>query len=69
MPLSSRLREMVLQRASALEIKRQALRESMLSLRMDGLLKMEAGVTSPEEVLKETSPDEPEILEELRKAA
>ncbi|MBU1702120.1 MAG: type IV-A pilus assembly ATPase PilB [Candidatus Eisenbacteria bacterium] len=69
MPMTPRLREMVLERGSALQLKRQAMREGMLSLRMDALLKMEAGITSPEEVLKESSSDEEEVLEELRKAA
>jgi type IV pilus assembly protein PilB len=69
MPMSTRLREMVLERASALEIKRQALLEGMKSLRMDALLKLARGITSPEEVLKETAPDEEETLEELRRAA
>jgi type IV pilus assembly protein PilB len=61
MPISPALREMVLEHRSAMEIKRQAMREGMLSLRQDALLKLEAGITSPEEVLKETAPDEEEF--------
>ena len=40
------------------EIKTQALKEGMLSLRMDGLEKLKRGITSPEEILKESAPDE-----------
>ena len=33
----------------------QALKEGMLTLRMDGLKKLERGITTVEEVLKETA--------------
>ncbi|MBM3285877.1 MAG: type IV-A pilus assembly ATPase PilB [Candidatus Eisenbacteria bacterium] len=58
MPLSPAVREMILGRASTREIKAQAVKEGMLTLRMDALEKLKRGVTSPEEVLKETGPDE-----------
>jgi type IV pilus assembly protein PilB len=37
------------------EIRDQAIAEGMLTLRMDGLKKVERGVTTMEEVVKETS--------------
>jgi len=58
MPVSPALREMIIRRASVSELKAQAIREGMLSLRMDGVLKLKAGITSAEEVLKETAADE-----------
>jgi type IV pilus assembly protein PilB len=58
MPISPTLRRMILDRASADQIKKQAVSEGMLTLRQDGLLKLKAGVTSVEEVLRETARDE-----------
>ena len=55
MPISDALREMILNRASASEIKEQAVREGMITLRGDGVLKLKIGVTSLEEVLRETA--------------
>jgi type IV pilus assembly protein PilB len=55
MPVSDALREMILNRASASEIKEQAVREGMITLRGDGILKLKAGVTSIEEILRESA--------------
>ena len=52
MPISDTLREMILNRASAAEIKEQAVREGMDSLRSDGIWKIKNGITSLEEVLR-----------------
>jgi len=57
MPMSPRIRDMVLDRASTTDIKKQAVSEGMLTLRADGLLKLKKGVTTAEEVLKETAAD------------
>jgi type II secretory ATPase GspE/PulE/Tfp pilus assembly ATPase PilB-like protein len=38
-------------------VKKQALEEGMLTLRMDGVLKVRSGITSAGEVLKETAAD------------
>ena len=46
---------MILDRASTAEIKEQAIKEGMLTLRQDGLVKFKAGLTSLEEVLRETA--------------
>ena len=58
MTLSPAIRELILDRASASEIKRTAVHEGMLTLRLDALEKLKRGVTTPEEVLKETAADE-----------
>jgi type IV pilus assembly protein PilB len=55
MPISSSIAEMIANRATAHEIKRQARKEGMLTLREDALNKLKAGLTTPEEVLRETS--------------
>jgi type IV pilus assembly protein PilB len=57
MPMSSKIRDLVLDRASAGEIKRTAIEEGMLTLRRDALQKLKRGLTTAEEVLKETAAD------------
>jgi len=57
MTISPTLRDLILQRASAIEIKRAAVQGGMLTLRRDALMKLRRGVTSVEEVLKETAAD------------
>ncbi len=54
MEMSEGLRDLVLVGATAVELKRKALEEGMLTLRMSGLEKVKAGVTTIEEVLRET---------------
>jgi type IV pilus assembly protein PilB len=58
MPISPGIRDMILDRAATSEIKKLAVQEGMLTLRAHGLLKLEEGLTSVEEVLKETSKDD-----------
>jgi type IV pilus assembly protein PilB len=58
MPISAAIRDMILARRATSEIKMQAIREGMLTLRMDALQKLKQGITSAEEVLKESAPDE-----------
>ena len=55
MALSPELRRMILRGASVVEIRDQAVAEGMLTLRMDGMKKIERGVTTLEEVVKETA--------------
>jgi len=55
MPISDALREMILNRASSSEVKEQAVREGMSTLRGDGILKLKAGVTSLQEILRESA--------------
>jgi type II secretory ATPase GspE/PulE/Tfp pilus assembly ATPase PilB-like protein len=55
--MSDPLRELVLSRASAADLKRAALHGGMKDLRIDGLRKVAQGVTSIEEVLRVTQAD------------
>jgi type IV pilus assembly protein PilB len=55
MALSPDLRRGILRGASVAELRDQAVTEGMLTLRMDGLKKIEKGVTTLEEVIKETA--------------
>jgi type IV pilus assembly protein PilB len=55
MALSPELRRMILRGASTAEMTEQAVKEGMLTLRMDGIVKIKKGVTTLEEVVKETA--------------
>ena len=55
MSLSPELRRLILKGASASELSEQAVKDGMLTLRMDGLVKIKKGVTTLEEVVKETA--------------
>jgi type IV pilus assembly protein PilB len=55
MPMSPELRRMVLQGSSSDDLKTQAVSEGMITLRQDGMLKVRRGVTTLEEVIKETA--------------
>ena len=55
MPMSRSLRRMVLSGASSDDLKSEAVSSGMLTLRQDGMLKVERGITSLEEVIKETA--------------
>jgi type IV pilus assembly protein PilB len=57
MPFSDPLKELVLQGASAAEIKAEMIRQGVRSLRMAGIQKILEGVTTPEEVLRTTVED------------
>jgi type IV pilus assembly protein PilB len=54
MEINDELRELILVGASALEIKKKALEQGMITLRRSGLQKVAAGLTTMEEVLRET---------------
>jgi type IV pilus assembly protein PilB len=54
MELSDTMRELILSGASAMELRRQALEEGMYSLRQSGLFKIRDGMTTVEEVVRET---------------
>jgi type IV pilus assembly protein PilB len=55
MALSPELRRMILRGDSVAELRDQAVVDGMLTLRMDGMKKIERGVTTLEEVVKETA--------------
>jgi type IV pilus assembly protein PilB len=48
------IRDMILSGASSIELKRKAIEEGMVSLRMSGLQKIREGLTTLDEVLRET---------------
>lgn len=54
MEMTDQLREMVLMGANAVELKRQALEDGMVTLRRSGLIKIAAGTCPVEEVVRET---------------
>ncbi len=54
MQISEDIQELILVGASAREIRRKAMEEGMLSLRQSGLAKIKAGMTTLDEVLRET---------------
>jgi type IV pilus assembly protein PilB len=54
MEITDELRELVLVGASGLELRRKAIEEGMLTLRMSGLRKVKEGLTTIEEVARET---------------
>jgi type IV pilus assembly protein PilB len=54
MEVTDELRELVLVGASALELRRKAIEEGMITLRQSGLRKVKDGLTSIEEVARET---------------
>ena len=55
MSMSSQLRRLVLKGASTEELREQAVKDGMLTLRMDGMLKVKRGITTLDEVVKETA--------------
>jgi len=57
MPIKEDLKDLVLRGGSAIDIKREAVRLGMKTLRQSGLSKLEEGVTTLEEVLRVTAPD------------
>jgi type IV pilus assembly protein PilB len=54
MEISEELRELILVGASGLELRRKAVDEGMITLRQSGLRKVKDGVTTMEEVVRET---------------
>ena len=55
MAMTQRLRKLILQNMGVQELKEAAVQEGMLTLRMDGLLKIMKGITTVEQVVRETS--------------
>jgi type IV pilus assembly protein PilB len=51
------IRELILARGQAKDIKRKSIEQGMFSLRRSGLIKIKNGTTSIEEVLRETVKD------------
>lgn len=57
MVLTEELKEFVLSGASVLELKREAIKQGMKTLRHSALLKLKHGVSTVEEVVRNTAPD------------
>jgi type IV pilus assembly protein PilB len=55
MAMSSRLRKLIMEETGTDELRDAAMAEGMLTLRQDGLKKVEKGITTLEEVVKETA--------------
>ena len=55
MPVSEAIRSLITQKQGASVIREQALKDGMYTLRQDGIHKIKAGITTPEEVLRETT--------------
>jgi len=55
MSVSSNIRRLIMQEAGTDELQGAAIEEGMLTLRMDGLKKIEKGITTLDEVVKETA--------------
>jgi type IV pilus assembly protein PilB len=54
MEISEQLRELILVGASGLELRKKAIEEGMITLRRSGLMKVSEGITTIEEVARET---------------
>ena len=54
MEITDDIRELILIGASALELRKRAVESGMLTLRQSGLMKIRNGVTTLEEVVRET---------------
>jgi type IV pilus assembly protein PilB len=57
MPMSDEMRELVLNGASATEIKRGAMALGMKTLRRSGINKLKEGITTISEIVRVTMPD------------
>jgi len=55
MPMSPNLRKLILMNVGAVEIRDAAVEEGMLTLRMDGWMKVMKGITTLEQVIRETT--------------
>ncbi len=52
------IRNLIIQKSSAKEIKSQAMKRGMITMREDGVRKAEKGLTTIEEVLKATAEED-----------
>lgn len=54
LPISDAIRMMILKGASTSEVRKQAIEDGMVPLMKDGMLKVQQGITTPSEVLRNT---------------
>ncbi len=66
MNMTPRLRKLIMQSAGAAEIQRAAIDEGMLTLRMDGWLKVIKGICPLDQIVRETSADAPHTPSEIK---
>ncbi len=52
--INDAVRELIMMGANSVELRKKAIEEGMLTLRMSGLEKIKQGITTIEEVLRET---------------
>lgn len=57
MEVTEDIRDLILARVHSKSIKKKAMQQGMTTLRQSGLIKIKAGITSVEEVLRETVKD------------
>ena len=57
MEINNPIREIILRKVQPREIKEVAMQEGMKTLRQSGMIKIKEGITSVEEVLRETVKD------------
>ncbi len=57
MQITDDIKKLILRKAQSSEIKRKAKEKGMITLRQSGLIKIKEGMTSIEEVLRETIKD------------
>jgi type IV pilus assembly protein PilB len=57
MPIKEEIKELILSRASTSEVKKEAMRLGMKTLRQSGIIKIRDGLTTIEEVLRSTMDD------------
>ncbi|MFH1463176.1 MAG: type IV-A pilus assembly ATPase PilB [Pseudomonadota bacterium] len=57
MTITEEIREFILNGASTMELKREAIRQGMKTLRMSAITKLKEGVTSLDEIVRATAPD------------
>ncbi len=57
LPITEPVREMIMRKASATEIKLDAIKRGLVTLRMDGVKKVLSGITTADEVLRVTQRD------------
>ncbi len=54
MPMTDTIRQLILEGCTVLDLKKIAIDEGMITLRQSGLIKIKAGITTMEEVIRET---------------
>jgi type IV pilus assembly protein PilB len=54
MEITDKIREVIMNGGTSVDLRQRAIEEGMLTLRMSGLEKIRQGITTVEEVLRET---------------